>query len=141
MDARTRGRPTLPVAAATRNRVLMEDDLFAFLEQDLTGTISPPCFRNCVLHSAELATAEWTDHEAGQEVARRSGREDVLSGYVTVLTSLARNPMADVRGVRMARILRRALDELDPPALAPAPVAPAAEPPKHRNWMRLRRVG
>lgn len=112
----------------------MEESLFAFLERDLGAPFTPPTSWLAPLpHATELANDDWSEADAAHAVATRAERKEVLAAYVTVMIGLAQTPWLDTRGIRSARILRKALDELRPPVQ----VAPVAEPsPRRRRWLR-----
>lgn len=91
-------------------------DLFAFLELDVAkveharpamgATDGDP-----VLRALELATAEWSEVEAGAELARLHGRAEIRAGQTRLLAALCRSPFVEVRGIRAARVLWSALDQ------------------------------
>ena len=89
------------------------EDLFAFLERDLAGERQASTAMLGVLSPleqvAELANADWSEDEAGTELARTCDRLDLLWAQHLLLNSLMRNAGLDRQGVQMARIVARAL--------------------------------
>jgi hypothetical protein len=96
----------------------MHDELLAFLEADLVRADPPPA-RGCHLADparlidrvAELANADWSEAEAASELGRLASVECLRAAHAVVVGALMRNPLVDVRGIRMARILLAALAE------------------------------
>lgn len=60
--------------------------------------------------AAELANDDWTEDEAGCELASLCDHSELHSAQQALLAGLARNPYVDTRGIRMSRIIWRALD-------------------------------
>lgn len=58
----------------------------------------------------ELANADWTEQEAGEELARLADgdRTRLLDAYEQLIARLIRTPLADPRGVRATRVVSRA---------------------------------
>lgn len=111
----------------------MEQSLFDYLERDLVAHSPAQVVRDPLVHAAELANDEWTEDEACEELAIVTEVDALRSAYARLCATLAGEPALDVRGVRTARILRRALDRLDPPPLPPV----IATPPRRRGWRRV----
>ena len=96
----------------------MYEDLFAYLEADLVGAQPPPPAKPCqpaeparVLGwAAELVNADWSEEEAATELGQLATGDCLRAAYTMLLGSLMCNPLADVRGIRIARILLAALD-------------------------------
>src|SRR3954447_20752423 len=90
-------------------------DLFSFLEADLVRTTSDRrpsrvTDPDPVRRALELATDEWSEGEAGEELAGLFGREELRVGRRRLFAALYRSPFLQLRGVRAARILGVALD-------------------------------
>ena len=92
----------------------MQDNLFDDFERDLAGTVTSEWRHGAVAHAFELANAEWTEDEAACELARANRPDDVRAAYSLVLSSLMSKTRIDIRGIRAARILLRALDKTTP---------------------------
>lgn len=60
--------------------------------------------------AAELANDDWTEEEAGWELASLCDHSELHSAQQALLAGLARSPYVDVRGIRMSRIIWKALD-------------------------------
>ena len=60
--------------------------------------------------AAELANDDWTEEEAGWELASLCDQAELHTAQQSLLAGLARNPCADIRGIRMSRIIWKALD-------------------------------
>ena len=65
---------------------------------------------NVLQRAAELANDDWTEEEAGWELASLCDHAELHDAQRALLAGLANNPYADVRGIRMSRIIWRALD-------------------------------
>lgn len=95
----------------------MDDDrdLFGFLEADLSNagnvdTVSgwdEPV--DVLQRAAELANDEWSEEEAGAELARLSTPEALHAAQTTLISALAANRAVDLVGIRMTRIIWKAL--------------------------------
>ena len=59
--------------------------------------------------AAELANDDWTEDEAGFELASLCDEGELRRAQQALLAGLARNPYVDFRGIRMSRILWKAL--------------------------------
>ena len=94
------------------------EHLFAYLEADLVGAQPPAPAQACELAEparllyrvAELVNADWSEEEAATELGPLAGEDCLRAAYGLLLSSLVRNPLVDVRGIRMARIVLAALD-------------------------------
>ena len=91
-------------------------DLFAYLEADVIQTQSmrpPPVPRgmDVILRALEIATDEWTEGEAGAELARLFRRDELWAGQTRLLGALQRSPLVQLRGIRASRVLWSALDQ------------------------------
>lgn len=95
----------------------MNEDLFAFLEADLAEAAPAPApsatAENAVRllqRAAQLITADWPEDEAARELARTSRYEDLRDAHLLLLRALLRSPFVERKGIRVARIMWRALD-------------------------------
>ncbi len=91
------------------------DELFDYLERSLVAAedFDLPdalCSRDPLELAMELANDEWSEDEAGRELARRASYDDIRLAQANLLCTLMRNPAVDIRGIRMSRILWAALD-------------------------------
>jgi hypothetical protein len=92
-------------------------DLFRFLEADLSRagdveTVTCRCaYAGDVLQrAAELANEEWSEEEAGAELARLSTRDALHGAQTRLISALFANRALDLVGIRMTRIIWKALD-------------------------------
>ena len=60
--------------------------------------------------AAELANDDWTEEEAGWELASLCDQTELHLAQQALLAGLARNPYVDFRGIRMSRIIWNALE-------------------------------
>src|SRR4051812_47870269 len=84
--------------------------LFAFLEADLAPQVtvaSPEAEKDAdpVWRALELATPEWSEQEAGAEMALLWDRETLRAAQTRLVAALHRCPFVHRRGIRAARIL------------------------------------
>jgi hypothetical protein len=91
-------------------------DLFAYLEADIVhaqGSRPPsvPKAMDVIFRALELATDEWSEGEAGAELARLFARGELWAGQTRLLGALQRSPFVQVRGIRASRALWSALDQ------------------------------
>ena len=92
-------------------------DLFRFLEADLssagdvhTATRLDDCQVDVLHRAAELANEDWSEEEAGAELARWSTRDALHAAQTKLISALFANRALDLVGIRMTRIIWRALD-------------------------------
>ena len=64
---------------------------------------------NVLQRAAELANDDWTEEEAGCELAASAIRP-AAHRATGLLAGLATNPYVDTRGIRMSRIIWKALE-------------------------------
>jgi predicted nucleic acid-binding protein len=95
----------------------MSDDLFDFLEADLAGPAPDPEVAVAredavplLQRAAQLVTADWAEDEAARELARTTRYEDLRDAHLLLLRALLRSPFVERKGIRIARIMWRALD-------------------------------
>jgi hypothetical protein len=93
----------------------MNEDLFAFLEAELAGDPPTPAAHAeeavpLLQRAAQLVTADWPEDEAARELARTSRHEDLRDAHLLLLRALLRSPFVERKGIRIARIMWRALD-------------------------------
>jgi hypothetical protein len=91
-------------------------DLFRFLEADLSSAGSldtvpggPGKPVDVLQRAAELVNDDWSEEEAGAELARLSTREALHAAQTRLISSLAANRALDLVGIRMTRIIWKAL--------------------------------
>ena len=120
----------------------MDDELFDFLERDLAGTVGATArWIPAWPHAAELANDEWSEAEAAHQLACSCGPDEIRAAYAASVQRLASLSSVDVRGILTSRLLRLALDELEPAPPAPVPVDRLPAPRRSgdvRRWSRRR---
>jgi hypothetical protein len=94
-----------------------DHDLFRFLEADLSsaGALDTVAGggeypEEVLQRAAELANDEWSEEEAGAELARLSTRDALHAAQTTLIGALFANRALDLVGIRMTRIIWKALD-------------------------------
>jgi hypothetical protein len=94
-----------------------DHDLFHFLEADLSGESAVDTVARRDTHpvdvlqrAAELANSEWSEEEAGAELARLSTPEAMHAAQRRLICALFANRALDLVGIRMTRIIWKALD-------------------------------
>jgi hypothetical protein len=95
----------------------MDDDrdLFGFLEADLSNSGNVDTVSgwdtpvDVLQRAAELANDEWSEEEAGAELARLSTPRSLQAAQATLISALAANRAVDLVGIRMTRIIWKAL--------------------------------
>jgi len=65
---------------------------------------------NVLQRAAELANDDWTEEEAGFELASLCDQDQLHTAQQALLAGLATNPYVDPRGIRMSRIIWKALE-------------------------------
>lgn len=97
-------------------------DAFSFWEADLTGEpitdVSRPACGALAL-ALELQTADWTEEEAGAELARRCDARSLHTAQEALLGAFQNSPVLLVKAICASRALWVALDIVEPPS-APA---------------------
>jgi len=91
------------------------DDLFEFLEADLKS-LRPRGGEAARLEDAlprafELVSSEWTEVEAGQELARLCDYAALRNAQSTLMAAMLVSPIVLVREILAARALWVAIDE------------------------------
>ena len=64
---------------------------------------------NVLERAAELANEDWTEEEAGLELASLCDQAQLRTAQQAVLAGLVNNPYVDARGIRISRILWKAM--------------------------------
>ena len=59
--------------------------------------------------AAELANDDWTEEEAGWELASLCDQAQLHTAQQALLAGLVSNPYVDARGIRISRILWKAM--------------------------------
>jgi hypothetical protein len=73
-------------------------DVFGFWEADLTGVQAPqPATSGALALAMELQTADWTEEEAGAELARRCDSDSLHTAQQTLVEAFQMRPMRFVK--------------------------------------------
>lgn len=107
-------------------------DVFSFWEADLDGEAVPdgtPVSCGALALAIELQTADWTEEEAGAELARRCDARSLHAAQEALLEALQTSPALVVRAICASRALWVALDIAEPPF-----GATSRTPATRRRW-------
>lgn len=98
-------------------------DVFAFWEADITGARGAgPSTCGALALAMELQTADWTEEEAGAELARRCDSRSLHTAQEVLLEAFRKSPALLIRAICASRALWVAIDITDATA-APSPSA------------------
>lgn len=89
-------------------------ELFDFLEASLAGVaverVESATPVDALELARELANADWSEDEAGRELARLASYQALRAAQSRLLGALLTSPYFEGRGIRVSRILWVALD-------------------------------
>jgi hypothetical protein len=89
-------------------------DVFRFWEADLTGVQAPqPATGGALALAMELQTADWTEEEAGAELARRCDSRSLHTAQEVLLEAFQKSPALLIRAICASRALWVAIDLTD----------------------------
>ena len=105
-------------------------DVFAFWEDDITGVrASDPSTCGALALAMELQTADWTEEEAGAELARRCDSRSLHAAQQVLLEAFQKSPVLLIRAICASRALWVAIDITDE-----RPVPCPSSPSPRRRW-------
>ena len=112
-------------------------DVFSFWEADLDGEAVPsgtPVSCGALALAIELQTADWTEDEAGAELARRCDARSLHAAQEALVEALQTSPALVVRAICASRALWLALDIVEAPTGTATRVRPNRW--RLRGWRR-----
>jgi hypothetical protein len=88
-----------------------DDDVFAYWERTWTDAL-PVRTEGCVdvlARAAELINDEWSEAEAGRELAELASCDQLHGAQIRLLEVIVRTPFPDVGRIRLSRVIWAAL--------------------------------